>query len=130
MPRASFGTVNVTAPPESLPVIVLVVEPFLSLTVTLPVALDCPLGVVIFTLYLPAVLLVGALTRPPSILLDLIFETFLFSAVVPIGGKTIGVVPGGDDEALLLLISAAGVTVSEPVRVNEPIWSSPAYDSV
>ena len=42
VPLASFGTVTVTEPFLSVPVIVLVVLPFLSLIVTLPVALALP----------------------------------------------------------------------------------------
>ena len=55
---------------------VLVVLPFLSLSVTLPVAVEAPFGVVIVTLYLPAFLLVGALATAPSTLLALIRVTW------------------------------------------------------
>ena len=71
VPLASFGTVTVTTPLQSVPVTFLVVLPFLSLSVTLPVALELPLAVVIVTLYLPAFLLVGRLGDGAATLLAL-----------------------------------------------------------
>src|ERR1700754_642638 len=63
VPRASLGSLRVTAPLVSLPLIVLVVLPFLSLIVLLPVVVP-----LIVTLYLPALRLVGAFVTAPTTL--------------------------------------------------------------
>src|SRR4051794_18416526 len=69
VPLASSGTEAMTDPRESEAVRILVVEPFFTLTVTLPLAGARPDGVATVTLYLPAFLVVGFTVNAPLTLL-------------------------------------------------------------